>query len=46
MPVTLNFGMIMPSWYDIYSLDGKEKEDHENIKKSSLYCLFFRIFKI
>eukprot|EP01135_Chromosphaera_perkinsii_P007237 Nk52_evm45s745 gene=Nk52_evmTU45s745 len=35
-PVTLNMGMKMPSWYDIYSLDDKEaNEDEEGIEKSA-----------
>lgn len=40
MPVTLNFGMSMPSWYDIISLESEDNEDHENIRKSSLYRSF------
>ncbi|ORX90284.1 Phospholipase/carboxylesterase [Basidiobolus meristosporus CBS 931.73] len=28
-PVTLNFGMAMPSWYDIYSLDSINREEDE-----------------
>lgn len=35
MPVTLNGGMRMPSWYDIISLDERdEKEDEVGVKKS------------
>lgn len=33
--VSLNNGMQMPSWYDIYSLDMDSKEDYEGIKKIS-----------
>ena len=28
-PVTLNFGMRMPAWYDIYSLDETDKREDE-----------------
>nr|XP_054772662.1 acyl-protein thioesterase 1-like [Lytechinus pictus] len=33
--VTLNFGMVMPSWFDIYSLTADGQEDTEGIKKAS-----------
>lgn len=34
-PVTINMGMMMPSWYDIRSLDGvNEDEDEEQMLKS------------
>jgi len=37
-PCTMNFGMVMPSWYDIYTLAEKEyenrKEDEEGLLKS------------
>lgn len=34
-PVTLNGGMRMPSWYDIYSLDeGEGREDEDGLMKS------------
>lgn len=34
--VTLNGGISMPSWYDIYSLDeSNPKEDEKGIRKSS-----------
>jgi len=32
MPVTLNFGSQMPSWFDLYSLDPAGKEDETGIK--------------
>lgn len=35
MPVTLNGGMVMPAWYDIYSLDREAKQDAAGIKKSA-----------
>lgn len=35
MPVTLNMGMVMPSWFDIASLDMKGKEDEKGIKKAA-----------
>lgn len=36
MPVTLNMGFSMPSWFDIRSLDKDDKnEDIEGIKKAS-----------
>ncbi|QSL64117.1 hypothetical protein MERGE_000272 [Pneumocystis wakefieldiae] len=34
-PVTLNFGMKMPSWYDVRSLDETEDDDEENMVKSA-----------
>lgn len=34
-PVSLNNGMQMPAWYDIYSLDRDSKEDSAGIKKIS-----------
>ncbi|EMR11445.1 hypothetical protein PNEG_00464 [Pneumocystis murina B123] len=33
-PVMLNFGMKMPSWYDVTSLDEIDEEDEENMLKS------------
>lgn len=33
--VTLNAGIEMPAWYDIYSLDKQEKEDEKGISESS-----------
>ncbi|XP_065670744.1 acyl-protein thioesterase 1 isoform X2 [Hydra vulgaris] len=33
--VTLNMGMSMPSWFDIYSLDKDSKADEEGIQNSS-----------
>lgn len=35
MPVTLNQGFPMPSWFDLYSLDINGKEDEAGIKKAS-----------
>lgn len=35
MPVTLNHGFPMPSWFDLYSLDINGKEDDAGIKKAS-----------
>ncbi|XP_074641809.1 acyl-protein thioesterase 1-like [Tubulanus polymorphus] len=34
-PVSLNFGMQMPSWFDIRSLDFNGEEDEDGIKSSS-----------
>jgi len=37
-PVTLNFGMPMPSWYDIFHLDddpSRPREDLQGVRKSS-----------
>jgi len=34
-PVTINFGYVMPAWYDIYSLNRDMQEDAEGIKQSS-----------
>ncbi|KAF8639476.1 hypothetical protein AX17_001496 [Amanita inopinata Kibby_2008] len=33
-PVTLNMGIAMPSWFDIYSLDGGSKEDEKGMLES------------
>ncbi|THU76585.1 Phospholipase/carboxylesterase [Dendrothele bispora CBS 962.96] len=33
-PVTANGGMVMPSWFDIYSFTKRDKEDEEGMKKS------------
>ncbi|PVU85743.1 hypothetical protein BB560_006922 [Smittium megazygosporum] len=33
-PVTLNYGMEMPAWYDIFSLSRFEKEDEEGLLQS------------
>jgi len=35
IPVTLNMGMRMPSWFDLKSLDPNAAEDEEGIKKSA-----------
>lgn len=35
-PVTLNMGMKMPSWFDLYGLTEDSKEDKEGIKKMSV----------
>jgi len=35
--VTLNMGMPMPTWFDIYGLDQNAKEDQEGIEKSSKF---------
>ncbi|XP_058495069.1 acyl-protein thioesterase 1 [Solea solea] len=35
MPVTLNFGMNMPSWFNIYSLSFDAEEDESGIKRAS-----------
>lgn len=35
MPVTLNQGFPMPSWFDLFSLDINGKEDDAGIKKAS-----------
>lgn len=31
-PVTINGGMVMPSWYDIYSMDIDRKIDHKQLR--------------
>lgn len=36
MPVTLNGGMTMPAWYDIYALEKGSKVDHKGIESSSI----------
>jgi len=35
MPVTLNSGFAMPSWFDLYSLDPAGKEDEAGIKRAA-----------
>ena len=37
MPVTINLGMRMTAWYDIYGFDPNAKEDAETIRKSANY---------
>ncbi|HEB54970.1 MAG TPA: carboxylesterase [Gammaproteobacteria bacterium] len=34
LPVTINAGMVMPAWYDIYSLEADAREDELGIKHS------------
>lgn len=34
IPVTLNYGMVMPAWYDIKSLGGGRNQDVEGIRRS------------
>jgi phospholipase/carboxylesterase len=34
MPVTINQGMIMPSWYDILSLENRNQQDTQGMQKS------------
>ncbi|CAB3410769.1 unnamed protein product [Caenorhabditis bovis] len=36
-PVTLNMGMRMPAWYDLYGLDAASKEDDEGIAAAAKY---------
>ncbi|EEB10488.1 Acyl-protein thioesterase, putative [Pediculus humanus corporis] len=36
MPVSLNAGFQMPSWFDLKSLDAKGPEDEEGIRKAAL----------
>ncbi|CAH8575733.1 unnamed protein product [Schistosoma turkestanicum] len=36
IPVTLNGGMCMPSWYDIYALSENAKQDEAGIKEASI----------
>ena len=33
-PVSLNMGMLMPSWFDLFSLDPAGKEDENGIVKA------------
>ena len=35
MPVSINMGMRMPSWFDIYGLTADSKEDEVGIKKAA-----------
>lgn len=43
--VTINFGMKMPAWYDIYGLDVNAREDESGLKKAAenLYHLIHSI---
>lgn len=34
--VTLNFGMQMPAWYDLYGLTPNAEEDEEGIAESAM----------
>ena len=34
MPVTINGGMAMRAWYDVYGLDGPQREDEAGIRAS------------
>lgn len=34
IPVTLNYGMVMPAWYDIRSLGGSRNQDVDGIRRS------------
>ncbi len=45
--VTLNFGMKMPAWYDIYGLDANAREDEIGLKKAAenLYHLIHSIMR-
>jgi lysophospholipase-2 len=36
-PVTLNFGMSMPSWFDLFSINENAPEDVEGIKSATEY---------
>ncbi|CAF0832631.1 unnamed protein product [Rotaria sp. Silwood1] len=38
--VTLNMGMAMTSWFDIFGLDPYTKEDQEGIEKSSIFLKY------
>ena len=35
IPVTLNGGMVMPAWYDVYGLNVKDRQDAEGIQRSA-----------
>ncbi|VDO64272.1 unnamed protein product [Haemonchus placei] len=34
-PVTLNMGMVMPAWFDLYGLDATAREDSEGIAQAT-----------
>lgn len=36
-PVSLNYGMVMPAWYDIFGLSIDSKEDVEGIQRATKY---------
>lgn len=35
IPVTLNGGMVMPAWYDVYGLNVRDRQDAEGIRRSA-----------
>eukprot|EP00118_Oscarella_pearsei_P006964 m.32708 g.32708 ORF g.32708 m.32708 type:complete len:55 (+) comp31683_c0_seq4:293-457(+) len=35
MPVSINMGMRMPSWFDIYELSVDAKQDERGVKKAA-----------
>ena len=35
-PITINGGMVMPGWYDIYGLDSTSEQDAQGIRESEL----------
>lgn len=37
MPVSLNFGMVMPAWFDVLSLDPKDRQDEEGIRRAGTW---------
>ena len=39
MPVTINQGYVMPSWYDIYGVDLTARIDKQGIRRSTDYLL-------
>ncbi len=42
MPVTLNAGFVMPSWFDIPSLQFQSAQDEEGIRKAAEDCKYKR----
>jgi phospholipase/carboxylesterase len=37
IPVTLNGGMVMPAWYDVYGLNVTDRQDADGIRSSALH---------
>ena len=39
MPVSINFGMRMPSWFDIFGLSDDAKEDTAGVHRAAKECM-------
>ena len=41
IPITINFGMKMPGWYDIKSLNKDGESDVEGLEETRAYCMLY-----